>query len=97
MAWYSAISDAFTGLVGGTTDILNSEGVGKLVDAGSSYLVADLNGKAMDKAAQTERARILAESNAAEASIQAWAIPLGVSLAGLLVLVLIFSMFSRRK
>lgn len=97
MAWYDPISDLFTGVTDGVTDILDSEGVGKLVDAGSSYLQADLNSRAMDKAAAAERARRIAESDAAKANVAAWAVPVGIGLAGLLVIVLILSMFSRRR
>ena len=90
------IGSAFKGLFGATTDILNSEGVGKLADAGSAYIQAELNQKAMDKASELEAARLLALENK-QAAMPSWVAPVGIGLAGLLTVGLLFSMFSRRK
>lgn len=96
MAWYDSITKGFSGLVGGVTDILNSEGAGSLIDAGSSYLTADLNRAAMDAAAEAE-AKKLAADNSAKYTLPEWVAPAGIGLAGLLFAGLLFSMFSRRK
>lgn len=96
MTLLDSIGNGLKSIFGTATDILNSEGVGKLADAGSAYLQAELNQKAMDKAAEKEAARLLAIENK-KPVMPDWVVPVGVGLAGLLTVGLVFSMLSRRK
>lgn len=85
-------SNLWAGLTGTVSDVANSDAAQSLLSLGERYAEAELSRKAAE-AEQKERQQLYGTKQ----TLPTWVAPVGVGLAGILVVVLIASMARRGR